>query len=63
MKQITKFFLEVESPALSTRDELHQKVRATVKSAVQKTFSDSIVIFVEMEYDYHSFIEYPSISS
>ena len=49
--------------ALKIRDELRYKVRATIESAVKKTFPDSLVVFEGVESNCGNSIEHPTIKS
>ena len=49
--------------ALKIRDEVFDKVWATIESAVKKTFPGSLVVSEDIECDCGNFIEYLSITS
>ena len=49
--------------ALKIRDEVCDKVRGTIESAIKKTFPDSLVVSEDEECDCGNCIEYPNITS
>ena len=49
--------------ALKIRDELHDKMKATIGSAVKKIIPDSLVVFENVECNCGNCIEHPSITS